>query len=74
MTPDNITIANVCDFGTKLDVAFRSIRSLRIAIERGDVGPHEASAEINDTLAELARAAGFDVEFTKSEMILTNQP
>lgn len=74
MTPDNITTDRVRDFYTKLEIAYLSMCDLHRQIRNSRIGPHEAASDINETLAELARAAGFDVEFTRSGMTLTNQP
>ena len=72
MTPETVTIDRAWDFYEKLEIATKGFH--RTCTRAYKLGPHELSSDINETLAELARSAGFDVEFTRSGITLTHQP
>ena len=56
MTADTITLERIAALGTVAKIASDSLDRLLTDVSRGNVGPEEAAAEINEILANLNAA------------------
>jgi hypothetical protein len=57
MNADNATIDRLLNLSISLEIAAQAIRRLHLSAITGDVGPAEAAAEVNETIATLVKAA-----------------